>query len=93
MQQVAIAEVTDDGATIPADVLRTLGAAAGDTIAFVRNDDGSLSLVKGARRRPKRSVGEFAGIFATGERLSLEEDLALMREIRYGDELDAGGAP
>jgi len=92
MQQVAIAEVTDDGA-IPADVLRTLGAAAGDTIAFVRNDDGSLSLVKGARRRPKPSVGEFAGIFARGEKRSLKEDLALMREIRYGDELDGEEVP
>ena len=93
MQQVAITEVKDDGTTIPTDVLRTLGASAGDTIAFVKNDDGSMSLVKGVRRGPKRSVGEFAGIFATGEKRSLAEDLALMREIRYGDELDEREMP
>lgn len=93
MQHVATAEVKDDGAAIPADVLRTLGASAGDTIAFVQNDDGSISLVKKVRQRPKRSVGEFAGIFATGEKRSLEEDLALMREIRYGDELDGRETP
>ena len=88
LQHVAMAEVRDDGVAIPADVLRALGASAGDTVAFVENDDGSISLVKAARRGLKRSVGEFAGIFATGENRSLEEDLALMREIRYGDEGD-----
>lgn len=93
MQDITIAEVKDDGAAIPADVLRSLGASAGDTVAFVRNDDGSISLVKGARRGHKRSVGEFAGIFTTADAASLEEDLALLREIRYGDELDERGTP
>ncbi len=45
MQQVAIAEMTDDGAAIPVDVLRTLGVARGDKVAFVARDDGSISLV------------------------------------------------
>jgi len=89
MQQVAVTDVKDDGAAIPADVLRALGVSAGDTVAFVENDDGAISLVKAARRGPKRSVGEFAGIFATGQDHSLEEDLALLREIRYGDEREA----
>lgn len=86
MQQVAVIEVRDDGAMIPVDVLRALDASAGDRVAFVENDDGSISLTKAARTTPKRSVGEFAGIFAMGQKRSLEEGLALMRQIRYGDE-------
>ncbi len=88
MRQIASTEVTDDGAAIPADVLRMLAVSAGDAIAFVTNDDGSISLMKGRHRGPKRSVGAFAGIFSTEAGTSLEEDLALVREIRYGDELD-----
>lgn len=88
MQQVAVADVKDDGAAIPADVLRALGVSAGDRVAFVANDDGTISIVKAALREPKRSVGAFAGIFATGQNHSLEGDLAPLREIRYGDECD-----
>jgi len=89
LRHIAIAEVTDDGATIPAAVLRALNACAGDTVAFIANDEGSISLMKGSPQGPKRSVGAFAGIFATGEARSLEADLALMREIRHGDEREA----
>lgn len=67
-------------------MLRALDASAGDRVAFVENDDGSIYLMKAAPTTTKRSVGDFAGIFATGQKRSLEEGLALMREIRYGDE-------
>ena len=93
MQQVAISDVDQAGAVVPPHVLRALGAVPGDTVAFVENDDGSISLMKAGRRRSKRSVGEFAGIFATGRKQSLAEDLTLLREIRYGDEIADQEAP
>lgn len=89
MQQVAVSEVADDVATIPAAVLRALGVSNGDKVAFVRNDDGSIALTK-APASPtsvtKRPLSEIVGVISTGERRSLEEELALLREIRYGDE-------
>ncbi len=48
---------------IPAEVLRLRGASAVDTIAFVTNDDGSMSLVKGTRGGATQSVGDVARIF------------------------------
>ncbi len=86
MQQVAIATVGDEGAAIPDNVLQALGVVTGDKVAFVESDDGTISLAKVARKGPKRSVGDFAGLFAAGYQGSLEAELALTREIRYGDE-------
>lgn len=42
MHQVAIAEVTDDGVTTPAGVLRTLDVGRGDKVAFVAHNNGSI---------------------------------------------------
>ncbi len=86
MQHVAIADVGDNGATIPDDVLRALGAATGDAVAFVEGDGGTISLVKVSRKGSKRSIGDFAGIFSAGYQGSLEAELALLQDIRYGDE-------
>lgn len=89
MQQVAVSEVADDAATIPADVLRALGVSNGDSVAFVRSDDGSIALTKApltSASTAKRPIGDFVGIFATGEKRSLEEELAMLHELRYGDE-------
>lgn len=88
MRQVAVSEVADDMVMVPADVLRALGVSNGDKIAFVRNDDGSISLTKAPAptTKIKRPISDFIGIFATSEQRSLEQDLALLREIRYGDE-------
>ncbi len=89
MHQVAVSDVSDDGATIPRDVLRVLRASPGDTVAFVQNDDGSLVLMK-ALPRPvrRRLISNFVGVFATGEQRTLEQELALLQEMRYGDDLD-----
>jgi bifunctional DNA-binding transcriptional regulator/antitoxin component of YhaV-PrlF toxin-antitoxin module len=87
MQQMAVSDVGDEGATVPRVVLRALGASSGDKVAFVERDDGSISLVKApptpARRRP---IADFVGAFATGKQRTLEEELALLHELRYGDE-------
>jgi len=89
MQKVAVSEVAADAAVVPADVLRELGVSNGDRVAFVRNDDGSISLTKAptTQERPgKRPISDFIGIFATGEKRSWEEERAMLHEIRYGDE-------
>ena len=89
MQQVAVSEVAEDAAMIPADVLRALGVSNGDKVAFVRKDDGSISLTKATSTTmstAKRPISDFVGIFSTGEKRSWEEDLAMLHEIRYGDE-------
>lgn len=88
IRQVAVSEVADDVAAIPADVLRALGVSNGDKVAFVRNDDGSISLTKAPATpaKVKWPISDFVGIFATGEKRSWEQDLAMLREIRYGDE-------
>ncbi len=83
-QSLAVVTVTDDTVAIPADVLLALGTSPGDTIVFVCDDRGLISLAKGRRRGPKPSVGEFAD----GEKLTPDENLALVRVLRYGDELD-----
>ncbi len=36
----------------------------------------------------KRPISEIVGVFSTGERRTSEDDKVLLREIRYGDELD-----
>ena len=88
---MTVTEVKEDGATIPAEVLHALGVARGDRVAFTENGDGSISLTKApppaSSRRP---ISDFVGTFATGEQRSLEEELALLREMRYGDELEDG---
>jgi len=89
MQQLAVSEVADDAVTLPADVLRALGVSNGDKVAFVRKDDGSISLTKApptTMSTAKRPISDFVGIFSTGEKRSWEEDLAMLHEIRYGDE-------
>jgi len=89
MQQVAIAEVTDDGATIPADVLRTLGVARGDKVAFVAHDDGSISLAKAEDMFPLPAPGrirDIVGVFSTGVPRTPADDAAFLHEVRYGDE-------
>jgi bifunctional DNA-binding transcriptional regulator/antitoxin component of YhaV-PrlF toxin-antitoxin module len=48
MQQVAVTEVQENGATIPAEVLRVLGVSRGDRVAFVEKDDGTITLTKAA---------------------------------------------
>jgi bifunctional DNA-binding transcriptional regulator/antitoxin component of YhaV-PrlF toxin-antitoxin module len=93
MQQVAITEVTDDGAAIPADVLRTLGVARGDKVAFVARDDGSISLAKAGGPFPALApasgrIRDIVGVFSTGVPRTLADDAAFLREVRYGDEPD-----
>lgn len=89
MQKVELSEVRNGTASIPADVLHALGAANGDKVAFVKKMDGSISLVKAAHPpADKQPISEIVGVFSTGEQRSLEEELALLREIRYGDELE-----
>ncbi len=91
MQQVAIAEVTDDGAAIPVDVLRTLGVARGDKVAFVARDDGSISLAKAEDTSPPPASGpirDIVGVFATGVPRTPADDAAFLHEVRYGDESD-----
>jgi len=85
MQQVAVSEVDQDGVVVPLHVLRTLGVAPGDKIAFVEKDDGSIALVKAANApRVKRPISEIVGVFSTGEQRTPEDDAALLREIRQG---------
>ncbi len=91
MQQIAVSEVDETGATIPPRILSALGAVPGDKIAFVANDDGSISLGKASpSATKKRPISDFIGVFATGEQRTLEEELALLRKLRYGDEIDEG---
>jgi bifunctional DNA-binding transcriptional regulator/antitoxin component of YhaV-PrlF toxin-antitoxin module len=91
MPQLAVTEVKENGATIPTEVLHVLGVSTGDQVAFIENNDGSISLMKASRpATPKRPISDFVGIFATGEQRSLDEELALLREMRYGDELENG---
>ena len=85
VQQVAVAEVKEDEAAIPPQVLRTLGVSNGDLVAFIEHDDGSISLAKVPSAAPKRPVSEYIGIFAAGRQGSLKEELALLREMRYGE--------
>jgi len=89
MHQVAITEVTDDGAIVPADVLRTLGAARGDKVAFVTHDDGSISLAKAVDASPSPASGrirDIVGVFSTDTPRTPADDAAFLREVRYGDE-------
>ncbi len=89
LQQVAISDVDQAGAVVLPHVLRALGAVPGDKVAFVENDDGSISLTKAALAPSgKRPISEIVGVFSTGERRTPEDDKALLREIRYGDEID-----
>ncbi len=89
VQQIAISEVDESGATIPPLILSALGASPGDKVAFVEHDDGSISLAKAsAMPTKKQPISDFIGVFATGEQRTLEEELALLRDMRYGDELD-----
>ena len=89
MQQVAVSEVDQAGAVVPPHVLQALGAVPGDTVAFIENDDGSISLRKAAPTPSgKRPISEIVGVFSTGERRTPEDDKAFLHEIRYGDELD-----
>ncbi len=89
MQQVAISDVDQAGAVVPPHVLRALGAVSGDKVAFVENDNGPILLIKAASAPSgKRPISEIVGVFSTGERRTPEDDKALLREIRYGDELD-----
>jgi bifunctional DNA-binding transcriptional regulator/antitoxin component of YhaV-PrlF toxin-antitoxin module len=87
MQQVAVTEVQESGATIPAEVLRALGVSSGDRVAFFENDDGTIALTKATSSTSKRPIRDFVGIFATNDQRSLDEELALLREMRYGDEV------
>jgi bifunctional DNA-binding transcriptional regulator/antitoxin component of YhaV-PrlF toxin-antitoxin module len=89
MQQVAVTEVQENGAGIPAEVLRVLGVSRGDRVAFFENDDGSVALTKATASVPKRPIRDFVGIFATDVQRSLEDEVALLREIRYGDEVES----
>ena len=87
MQHVAVTEVKENGATIPAEVLSALGVSRGDRIAFFENDDGTIALTKATASAPKRPIRDFVGIFATDGQRSLDEEVALLREMRYGDEV------
>lgn len=89
MRQVAIAEVMDDGAIIPVTVLRALGVARGDTVAFVVRDDGSTSLmgVRDASPVPGR-IRDIVGVFSTGAPRTPADDATFLREVRYSDEPD-----
>jgi len=87
MQQLAVSEVAKDAATVPADVLHALGVSNGDKVAFVRNDDGSILLTKTrSESTAKRPISDIVGVISTGERRSWEEELAMLHELRYGDE-------
>lgn len=86
MQQVAVTEIMENGTAIPQEVLNVLGVSRGDRVAFIENDDGSIALTKALPVTQKRPISDFIGIFATGQQRSLEEELALLREMRYGDE-------
>jgi bifunctional DNA-binding transcriptional regulator/antitoxin component of YhaV-PrlF toxin-antitoxin module len=86
---VAVTEVKESGAMIPAEVLRALGVSRGDCIAFVEKDDGTIALTKAAPSGQKRPIGDFVGIFATDDQRTLDEELALLREMRYGDEVES----
>ena len=90
MQQMAVTEVKENGATIPPEVLHALGVSRGDRIAFIDNGDGTIALTKAAPSTAKRPISDFIGIFATDDRRSLEQELALMREMRYGDDVERG---
>jgi bifunctional DNA-binding transcriptional regulator/antitoxin component of YhaV-PrlF toxin-antitoxin module len=89
MQQVAVTEVQENGTPIPAEVLRALGVSRGDRVAFFESDDGTIALIKATPSVPKRPIRDFVGIFATDVQRSLEEEIALMREMRYGDEVES----
>jgi len=91
MQQLAVSEVAKDAVTVPADVLHALGVSNGDKVAFVRNDDGAIVLTKTRSQSPpkstvKRPISDIVGVISTGERRSWEEELAMLHELRYGDE-------
>ena len=86
MRHIAVADMTEDGAAIPSQVLSALGLSTGDRIAFHENDDGSILVAKAPPTAHKRPVGDYIGIFSEGRQRSLEEELALLREMRYGDE-------
>jgi bifunctional DNA-binding transcriptional regulator/antitoxin component of YhaV-PrlF toxin-antitoxin module len=88
MQQVAVTEVQENGATIPTEVLRALGVARGDRVAFVAKDDGTIALTKAAPPGQKRPIRDFIGILSTNDQRSLDQELALLREMRYGDEVE-----
>lgn len=88
MRQIAIAEATAEGVTIPAAMLRTLGVARGDRVAFVICD-GSIVLAKVADSSPVSGrIRDIVGVFAAGMPRTPADDAAFLHEVRYGDEPD-----
>ena len=78
--------VSEDGASIPAYVLREAGIQPGDRLAFVRTTRGSLALVRATPSADGPSLRTVAGICPRPEGMSREADQAFLHDIRSGDD-------
>ncbi len=78
--------VSEDGASIPARVLREAGIQPGDRLAFVHTTRGSLALVRVVPDADGPSLKTVVGICPRPMGMSREADQAFLHDIRYGDD-------
>jgi len=78
--------VSETGASIPTDTLRAAGIQPGDRVAFVRTTRGSLVVVPAVPAFTGPSLRSLVGSCPRPAGLSLQDDAAFLREIRFGDE-------
>ncbi len=78
--------VSEDGASIPAHVLREAGIQPGDRRTFVHTTRGSLALVRADPDADSPSLRTVVGICPRPTGMSREEDQAFLHDIRYDDD-------
>ncbi|GAC1408293.1 MAG: hypothetical protein NVSMB65_22020 [Chloroflexota bacterium] len=78
--------VSEEGASIPMDTLRSVGIRPGDRVAFVRTTRGSLVVVPVFPAPDGPSLRAVVGSCPRPAGLSPRDDAAFLREIRFGDE-------
>jgi bifunctional DNA-binding transcriptional regulator/antitoxin component of YhaV-PrlF toxin-antitoxin module len=77
--------VSEDGAYIPAHVLRTAGIQTGDRLVVVRTTGGSLAMIRATPTLSGPSLRTVAGICPRPAGVSSEADQLFLHDIRYGD--------
>jgi len=78
--------VSENGASIPAHVLRDAEIQPGDRLTFVRTTGGSLAMMRAAPTADGPSLRTVVGICPRPAGVSPEADQAFLHNIRYGDD-------